>query len=107
MASGGSIAEGGPGFSQVAYCLIGTMVYCFMSSLGEMATYLPISGSLNAYGTRFFDPALGFTLGKDSLVNQSAVRYETETSLMGRNQDMFASPIDRLVVFQTHVSSPF
>ncbi|KAG0029381.1 hypothetical protein BGZ81_003863 [Podila clonocystis] len=63
LASGGSIAEGGPGFSQVAYCLIGTMVYCFMSSLGEMATYLPISGSLNAYGTRFFDPALGFTLG--------------------------------------------
>ena len=65
LASGGSIASGGPGFSQVAYCLIGTMVYCFMSSLGEMATYLPISGSLNAYGTRFFDPALGFTLGKD------------------------------------------
>ncbi|KAF9371647.1 hypothetical protein CPB97_001820 [Podila verticillata] len=63
LASGGSIASGGPGFSQVAYCLIGTMVYCFMSSLGEMATYLPISGSLNAYGTRFFDPALGFTLG--------------------------------------------
>ncbi|KAF8917516.1 hypothetical protein BGZ52_013254, partial [Haplosporangium bisporale] len=25
LASGGSIASGGPGFSQVAYCLIGTM----------------------------------------------------------------------------------
>jgi len=63
LASGSSIAIGGPGFSQVAYTLIGSMVFCFMSSLGEMATYLPITGSINAYGTRFFDPALGFMLG--------------------------------------------
>ncbi|KAI1316311.1 hypothetical protein EDD11_010154 [Mortierella claussenii] len=63
LASGSSIATAGPGFSQVAYTLIGTMVFCFMSSLGEMATYLPITGSINAYGTRFFDPALGFMLG--------------------------------------------
>ncbi|ORZ28265.1 amino acid permease/ SLC12A domain-containing protein [Lobosporangium transversale] len=63
LASGASIATGGPGYSLIAYMLIGTMVYCFMSSLGEMTTYLPISGSMNAYGTRFFDPALGFMLG--------------------------------------------
>ncbi|KAI1315358.1 hypothetical protein EDD11_000917 [Mortierella claussenii] len=63
LASGSSIATAGPGYSLIAYCLIGTMVYCFMSSLGEMATYLPITGSINAYGTRFFDPALGFMLG--------------------------------------------
>ncbi|KAF9190191.1 hypothetical protein BGZ51_008821 [Haplosporangium sp. Z 767] len=63
LASGESIAVAGPGYSQVAYTLIGTMVFCFMSSLGEMATYLPITGSINAYGTRFFDPALGFMLG--------------------------------------------
>ncbi|KAF9278332.1 hypothetical protein BGZ68_008652 [Mortierella alpina] len=63
LASGSSIAVAGPGYAQIAYCLIGTMVYCFMSSLGEMTTYLPITGSINAYGTRFFDPALGFMLG--------------------------------------------
>ncbi|CAO3572524.1 unnamed protein product [Mortierella alpina] len=63
LASGSSIAIAGPGYAQIAYCLIGTMVYCFMSSLGEMTTYLPITGSINAYGTRFFDPALGFMLG--------------------------------------------
>ncbi|KAI8360300.1 lysine-specific permease [Mortierella sp. GBAus27b] len=63
LASGSSIATAGPGFSQVAYSLIGSMVFCFMSSLGEMATYLPITGSINAYGSRFFDPALGFMLG--------------------------------------------
>ncbi|KAF9192474.1 hypothetical protein BGZ51_005486 [Haplosporangium sp. Z 767] len=63
LASGSSIAIAGPGYAQVAYCLIGSMVYCFMSSLGEMTTYLPVTGSINAYGTRFFDPALGFMLG--------------------------------------------
>ncbi|KAF9909697.1 hypothetical protein EC991_008176 [Linnemannia zychae] len=63
LASGSSIATAGPGYALVAYCLIGTMVYCFMSSLGEMTTYLPITGSINAYGTRFVDPAFGFMLG--------------------------------------------
>ncbi|KAF9966245.1 hypothetical protein BGZ70_002902 [Mortierella alpina] len=66
LASGSSIAIAGPGYAQIAYCLIGTMVYCFMSSLGEMTTYLPITGSINAYGTRFFDPALGFMLASIS-----------------------------------------
>ncbi|KAF9208562.1 hypothetical protein BGZ49_008429 [Haplosporangium sp. Z 27] len=63
LASGSSIATAGPGYSQIAYSLIGSMVFCFMSSLGEMATYMPIAGSINAYATRFFDPALGFMLG--------------------------------------------
>ncbi|KAF9365529.1 hypothetical protein BGX34_009672 [Mortierella sp. NVP85] len=63
LASGSTINIAGPGYSQVAYCLIGSMVFCFMNSLGEMATYLPVTGSINAYGTRFFDPALGFMLG--------------------------------------------
>ncbi|KAF9102984.1 hypothetical protein BGX29_003965 [Mortierella sp. GBA35] len=63
LASGTSISLAGPGYALVAYGLIGTMVYCFMSSLGEMTTYMPITGSINAYGTRFVDPAFGFMLG--------------------------------------------
>ncbi|KAK5808146.1 amino acid permease/ SLC12A domain-containing protein [Linnemannia elongata] len=63
LASGSSISVAGPGYALIAYGLIGTMVYCFMSSLGEMTTYMPITGSINAYGTRFVDPAFGFMLG--------------------------------------------
>ncbi|KAF9136667.1 hypothetical protein BGX30_010972 [Mortierella sp. GBA39] len=63
LASGSSIKIAGPGYALIAYGLIGTMVYCFMSSLGEMTTYMPITGSINAYGTRFVDPAFGFMLG--------------------------------------------
>lgn len=34
-----------------------------MQSLGEMATYIPISGAFTAYATRFVDPSLGFAMG--------------------------------------------
>ncbi|ORX92839.1 lysine-specific permease [Basidiobolus meristosporus CBS 931.73] len=62
LASGASISTGGPGGALVGYGLIGIMVFFLMTSLGEMATYMPISGSFNAYGARFVDPAFGFAL---------------------------------------------
>jgi len=34
-----------------------------MNSLGEMAAYMPVSGSFSTYATKFVDPALGFALG--------------------------------------------
>lgn len=34
-----------------------------MTSLGEMATAMPVSGSFETYATKFVDPALGFALG--------------------------------------------
>ncbi|KAI7896646.1 amino acid permease/ SLC12A domain-containing protein [Mucor mucedo] len=63
LASGASIANAGPGGALIAYGLIGLMVFFMMECLGEMATYLPISGSFNNYAGRFIDPALGFALG--------------------------------------------
>lgn len=63
VASGASISTAGPGGALVAYALIGVMVYFLMTSLGEMATLMPVSGSFETYATRFVDPALGFALG--------------------------------------------
>ncbi|KAG9294763.1 hypothetical protein G9A89_008242 [Geosiphon pyriformis] len=63
LASGGAISSGGPGGALVAYMIVGFMIYFMMASLGEMATYLPISGSFNTYAKRYVDPALGFALG--------------------------------------------
>ena len=45
VASGSAISKAGPGGAIVAYIGIGTMVYFLIKSLGEMATYLPVSGS--------------------------------------------------------------
>ena len=63
VASGEALSTAGPGGALFAYAAIGVMVYFLMTSLGEMATFLPISGSFETYATRFVDPALGFALG--------------------------------------------
>lgn len=63
VALGSSLSQAGPGGTLTAYAVIGVMVYFLMTSLGEMATYLPVSGSFETYATRFVDPALGFALG--------------------------------------------
>ena len=63
VAGGETISTAGPGGALVAYGLIGLMVYFLMTSLGEMATYLPTSGSFGTYATRYVDSAFGFALG--------------------------------------------
>jgi amino acid permease len=71
LASGASVASAGPGGALIAYALIGIMVFFMMECLGEMATYLPISGSFNNYAGRFIDPAIGFSLGWNYFYNWS------------------------------------
>lgn len=63
VASGATIHMAGPGGALFAYGAIGIMVYFLMTSLGEMATFMPISGSFASYSGRFVDPALGFAMG--------------------------------------------
>lgn len=63
VASGSAISTAGPGGALVAYIGIGLMVYFLMTSLGEMATYLPVTGSFATYSRCFVDPALGFAMG--------------------------------------------
>jgi lysine-specific permease len=63
LASGSSIYSAGPGGTLLAYLITGIMVYFLMTSLGEMASYMPTSGSFYTYAARFVDPALGFALG--------------------------------------------
>ena len=63
MTSGGAIHDAGALGALLGYAIIGAMVFFLMTSLGEMATYLPVSGSFSTYATRFVDPSLGFALG--------------------------------------------
>jgi len=63
VGSGASISTAGPGGATLAYLAIGIMVYFIMTSLGEMATIMPVSGSFETYATRFVDPAFGFGIG--------------------------------------------
>ncbi|MGE5627070.1 MAG: amino acid permease [Solirubrobacterales bacterium] len=63
LLSGGSVSMAGPGGAILAYSVMGVLVYFLMTSLGEMATLMPVSGSFETYATRFVDPAFGFALG--------------------------------------------
>ena len=79
VASGSAISTAGPGGALVAYIGIGLMVYFLMTSLGEMATYLPVTGSFATYARRFVDPAMGFAMGWNYWFNWAitlAVRSE-------------------------------
>lgn len=63
LGSGATIHDAGPGGALLAFIITGIMVYFIMTSLGELASYMPVSGSFSTYATRFIDPALGFALG--------------------------------------------
>ena len=63
FASGSAVSSSGPGGAMVAFGLMGIIVFFMMSSLGEMATQLPLVGSFEAYANRFIDPAFGFAVG--------------------------------------------
>ncbi|WP_435298939.1 amino acid permease [Timonella sp. A28] len=71
VASGGTIAQAGPGGALVAYAVIGFMVFLLMQSLGEMATYLPVPGAFSEYATRFISPSFGFATGWNYWFNWS------------------------------------
>ncbi|MGP5164643.1 amino acid permease [Arthrobacter rhombi] len=63
VASGGTIAQAGPGGALVAYAAVGLMVFLLMQSLGEMSAKLPVAGSFQTFATRFVSPSFGFAIG--------------------------------------------
>nr|WP_113868524.1 amino acid permease [Brenneria salicis]NMN91315.1 lysine:proton symporter (AAT family) [Brenneria salicis ATCC 15712 = DSM 30166]RBP59456.1 lysine:proton symporter (AAT family) [Brenneria salicis ATCC 15712 = DSM 30166]RLM29734.1 lysine transporter [Brenneria salicis ATCC 15712 = DSM 30166] len=63
VASGATVSQAGPGGALLSYVLIGLMVYFLMTSLGELAAFMPTSGSFATYGSRYVEEGFGFALG--------------------------------------------
>ncbi|WP_445497447.1 amino acid permease [Photorhabdus sp. SF281] len=63
VASGATVSQAGPGGALLSYALIGLMVYFLMTSLGELAAYMPVSGSFSTYGSKYVEEGFGFALG--------------------------------------------
>uniref|UniRef100_A0A060SZX9 ARAD1C04070p n=1 Tax=Blastobotrys adeninivorans TaxID=409370 RepID=A0A060SZX9_BLAAD len=63
VGSGTSLSTGGPAGVLIAYLLVGSMLFCTVQALGELAVRFPISGSFATLSTRFIDPAWGFAMG--------------------------------------------
>ncbi|WED41989.1 amino acid permease [Legionella cardiaca] len=62
LASGNALSLAGPGGTLLAYLIMGMMVYYLMTSLGEMAAFMPTTGSFCVYAAKFVDPSLGYAL---------------------------------------------
>ena len=63
LTSGYTVNQSGPGGAMIAYGAVGIIIYFLMTSLGEMSTYMPVSGSFETFCSKFVDPAAGFTVG--------------------------------------------
>ncbi|STY30090.1 amino acid (lysine) permease [Legionella wadsworthii] len=63
LASGSALSLAGPGGTLLAYFIMGIMVYFLMTGLGEMAAFMPTTGSFYVYASHFFDKSLGYALG--------------------------------------------
>lgn len=63
IGSGGALATAGPAGALIAYAFVGSLVYSVMVAMGEMATFIPVSGAFTAYASRFVDQSLGFSMG--------------------------------------------
>lgn len=63
VASGATVSQAGPGGALLSYIIIGMMVYFLMTSLGELAAFMPVSGSFSTYGSRYVEEGFGFALG--------------------------------------------
>ncbi len=63
IASGATVSQAGPGGALLSYALISLMVYFLMTSLGELAAFMPVSGSFSTYGSKYVEEGFGFALG--------------------------------------------
>ncbi|KAK3067854.1 Amino-acid permease inda1 [Teratosphaeriaceae sp. CCFEE 6253] len=63
VGSGGALSTGGPGALLIGYGIIGIMMFNVVYALGELAIIFPISGGFYTYSNRFIDPAWGFAMG--------------------------------------------
>ncbi|CDS13527.1 hypothetical protein LRAMOSA05703 [Lichtheimia ramosa] len=63
LSAGGNLYQGGPAGALIAYAIIGFIVFWVAYSLGEMATYIPVSGSFTIFARRFVDDSFGAMIG--------------------------------------------
>ena len=69
LASGYAIAIGGPGGALLAYAIMALIVYFLMTSLGEMSTYKPSSGTFCDYSNEYVGKSFGFAMGYNYWLN--------------------------------------
>ncbi|PHH74617.1 hypothetical protein CDD82_4860 [Ophiocordyceps australis] len=63
ISTGPALAQSGPVSLLLAYAFVGLVTYSIMVSLGEMCSFMPITGCFTTYATRLLSPSAGFSMG--------------------------------------------
>lgn len=63
VGSGYALANAGPAGVLISYFLVGYCLFAVVLALGELSVQFPVSGSFNAFFSRFVHPSWGFTIG--------------------------------------------
>ncbi|RAL23292.1 amino acid permease [Thermoflavimicrobium daqui] len=58
-----TLNQAGPGGALLAYTFGGLVMFMIMLCLGELAVSMPVSGSFQAYASKYIGPGTGFTVG--------------------------------------------
>ncbi|USK42102.1 amino acid permease [Cytobacillus oceanisediminis] len=61
--AGYTINQAGAGGALIGYLFGGVILYLVMVCLGELAVYMPVTGSFQTYASKFISPSAGFSLG--------------------------------------------
>lgn len=60
VGSGKALRTAGPAGILIGWGLAGTMIYCTVMAVGELAIVFPVSGGFTTFATRFIDESFGF-----------------------------------------------
>jgi yeast amino acid transporter len=64
VGSGQTLARGGPAFILVSYIVMTLSVYCIVTAITEVASFLPVhGGTMSYYGYRYVSRSMGFAMG--------------------------------------------
>ncbi|CAH2350429.1 probable lysine/arginine permease Can3p [[Candida] railenensis] len=80
---GTTLSEAGPVPALISYIFMTSLAYSITQSLGEMATYVPVTGSFNQFIGRWCSPALGAANGINYWFSW-AITFALEISIVGQ-----------------------
>lgn len=83
IGTGTTLANAGPVSSLISFVFMTTLCYSVTQSLGEMATYIPVTGSFSQFIARWCSPALGAAVGWNYWFSW-AMTYALELSVVGQ-----------------------
>lgn len=83
MSTGGILQDAGPVNALISVLFMASVVYSVTQSIGEMATYLPVTGSFTQFAARWVSPSFGAANGYMYFFSW-AITFALEVAVVGQ-----------------------